>query len=460
MRATAARADLVLRGDGIELANRLYMRSSTPPIGSTIAGRYELHSLLRECASRQVFRAFDLEVEAFVAFWWMRASLFSDEAQRSAFEARARALQSIKHPHLIRVFQVGRHAVSTDADAGVFLALQLGTSADLEHTLHRGVPANEGSFLRYAEGLIAAVQGAHDAEQLHGFLTPADVVEVAQKVKLCGVGFFNYLQPNKAVALWDEEARYLAPELAEGLAPSMSADWYSVAVILLELATGEFDQNIDESLARLRDEDPVRAAALMPALLSDPVLRSTGAELLLAIRSAWRDPLGGPPVDEATLPTVIDDEGRLAHGSPREHLPPTLQPHDVGSIRFPGANDDEGAALQRRSVSSGELDFATPPIDDDATIIESSPNLKLEMVSRKPATPQEQMTRREESVQKSPLRPVLRPLSSLAPRQGIQNLGTLAPPKQRSSSRNYWIVALLALLLGTLSASVFIALTN
>lgn len=463
--APAARAALVLQGGEIESVGRNSMMPPAPSIGSTIAGRYELRDLLRECASRQVFRAFDLEVEAFVALWWMRSSLFSDEAQRSAFEARAQGLKAVTHPHLIRMFQVGRHAVSTEGDAGVFIALQLGTSAELDEALDSGEPADEGNFLRYAEGLIAAVQGAHDAGKLHGFLTPSDIVEVAGQVKLCGVGLFTFLQPNKAVALWDGEARYLAPELAEGIAPSLSADWYSVGVILLELATGNFSQTTDESLVWLSDEDPARAAALAPALLSDPVLRGTGADLLLAIRLAWNDPRSDISVDETTLPTVIDNQGRFAQNSPLETLTSHSPIRDVGAVRFLGDDYDEETVLQRKPAPPAEGVVATPAIDDDAifddaTIIESSPNLKLEMVSRKPVMPTEHMAERNEAVQKSPIRPVLRPLSSLAPAQEAQSLGTLAPPKQHSSSRGYWIVGLIALLLGALTAGLFIALTH
>lgn len=261
-----------------------------PSIGDTIVGRYELRDTLGACPTRVAYRAYDTEVEVEVTLWCLPAELFPTPSSRAFFIAAAKQTQGIRHRHLLKVFEAGTLKEVPGGPLSIYLTQQLGTSAELEGRLTTGTSSEAAAILRYAESLSGALEAMHDKGLHHGWLTPADVVEVAGQVKLCGVGLFASMDAKAALACWGEDSRYLAPEVLAGRPASAASDTYSLAVILLELAIGGPAHSVSSSLARLAGNAPMQAHALRHALAANPAERPHDSDTFLAaVRQGWAD---------------------------------------------------------------------------------------------------------------------------------------------------------------------------
>ncbi len=244
-------------------------------VGDTIAARYDLIEELPGGPLRRVFRALDREVEVEVALWIVDSELFGgDEVARAASDR----VRGIRSPHVLRLFGYELTGGS------LCLAWQLGTSAGLQSLLESGVPAEPTQLWRYASGLASALQAAHAADIVHAWLCPADVVEVAGQVKLCGIGLLSDLDATAVIPRWGALTRYVAPELVAGgsATATASSDWYSLGMILLDLATGRRQENREQAQQWLAEKNPELALALEPSLRSDSSQRPLDAQSFLA----------------------------------------------------------------------------------------------------------------------------------------------------------------------------------
>lgn len=307
-------------------------------------------------------------------------------------------MRGVKHRHLLRVFEAGQSASEGGAQEILYLTQQLGTSAELMGRLNAGGISEASTVLRYAESLGEAIEAAQVLGLHHGWMTPSDVVEVAGQVKLCGVGLFANMDTHAALSRWGADMRYLAPEVASGGDSSAASDWYSLAVILLELSTGEKVASVEGALGALAQLAPGQAEALRAATATDPKLRPTRVQDFMApIRLAWQDPNAVTVEDQ--LPRVIDAQhGKAQSSDGADDTEPQLPPGaDVPVRSFLDDDDDETVVhhgspgeMMVSEVVSPDANTVTAesgpqiPLDNKATPISESPGLRLEALSMKP----------------------------------------------------------------------------
>ncbi len=378
-------------------------------VGDVVAERYQLLEQLSGSPLRSVFRAYDGEVEVEVALWLLRAEEFGGAPGALA---AAESLRRVRNAHVLRLFDSSVLELPGET-AWLYLAWQLGTSASLESLLASATPASPDQLWRIAEGLATALQAGHDKLLVHGWFSPADVVEVAGQVKLCGLGLLGGLDATKIVPKWGPAVRYVAPELLADPAsnPTPSSDWYSLGVVLLDLATGMAGSPVEEARASLAAGRPKLWSVLEPALRADPARRLDSAEQLLPPLRTVCDELMG----------AVGDFG--------------------GGGRLSFDDGDEATEIDR----SPSEPFYESAISEKR--LESSPVVR-EAVSMKPVGGTSGVEEHAFSPVKSPVRPVLRSLESLPGADVVrQDLGTFAPPKVRGKreARQTWLYVLLAL---------------
>lgn len=261
-----------------------------PAIGDTVVGRYELRDTLGLSATRVAYRAFDLEVEVEVALWCLHPELFPTAPSRAYFIAAAKRSQAIRHRHLLKVFEAGSIDAGSGEESSLYMTQQLATSAELEGRLTAGSTNEAPVIVRYAVSLCGALDAIHGEGLHHGWLTPADVVEVAGQVKLCGGGLFASMDAQAALTRFGTDRRYLAPEVLSGRPASAASDWYSLGVLLLELATGTAAESPQSALATLAAGAPQYAEALRAALSTNPAERPVeGSVFLAGVERGWQE---------------------------------------------------------------------------------------------------------------------------------------------------------------------------
>ncbi|MEY4512909.1 MAG: hypothetical protein RLZZ450_5031 [Pseudomonadota bacterium] len=151
-----------------------------PPIGSLIAEKYRLESLLGEGGMGAVFRARHELMDKPVAVKWLKPTSGDEAAARHRFMQEARAAARIRHPNVVDVYDVG------EQDHCLFMVMELlegETFADyLEQT---GMSVAEA--LRHLLGAMRGVAAAHAAGITHRDIKPENVFIAVDPLHVQGV---------------------------------------------------------------------------------------------------------------------------------------------------------------------------------------------------------------------------------------------------------------------------------
>lgn len=249
----------------------------------------------------EVYRAYDPDLDRRVAIkvLWRLADDLVGARARLLHEARA--LARLRHPCVVQVFDAG-----VDGER-VFLAMEYLQGS----TLAAWLRSSPRTWQATAQVLLAAGQGlaaAHDAGLLHRDVKPTNVI-VTDAGRVCMIDF-GLAEPHDAGAdrptHTSSAARgpngtpaYLAPELYDGVAPSIASDVFSFCVTAWEALFGARPWSADDEVeltARKRQGPPATGRttvargvveALRRGLAADPATRTSSlAPVLAAIERA------------------------------------------------------------------------------------------------------------------------------------------------------------------------------
>jgi len=136
----------------------------------------------------------------------------------------------LNHPHVVTIFYVGRD--SNDP----FFAMELLPGPTLEKLLLDG-PLPYSEVIKYARQVTSALDQATRLSLVHGDIKPSNlIIACGDSVKL---GDFGLAQTDqKSTVGISGTLSYMAPELAEGAAPSAQSDMYALGITLFELTFG------------------------------------------------------------------------------------------------------------------------------------------------------------------------------------------------------------------------------
>ncbi|MGB8635086.1 MAG: bifunctional serine/threonine-protein kinase/formylglycine-generating enzyme family protein [Rhodanobacteraceae bacterium] len=179
----------------------------------------------------------------------------SEAVQR--FENEARTIGRLDHPHIVRIFDVGR-AASGEA----YFSMPWLPRGDLTQLRSRRDPATIISIIR---ALLEALSYAHKRHVIHRDVKPENVMfDKDNNPQLADFGIalstpsgIRLTRPGATVG----SSGYMSPEQARGLPTDARTDIYSVGVMLYELLTGEMPYQgpdaLSVSIAHVEDPVPV-----------------------------------------------------------------------------------------------------------------------------------------------------------------------------------------------------------
>jgi serine/threonine-protein kinase len=256
------------------------------PLGSIVAGTYELRSLLGSGGMAQVYEGHDLHLDRHVAVKVARANL--GEALRS----EGRALAAIRHPLVVGVFHAGVH------EGFDYLVMEriLGRSLR-EHLDERaGVPMSIRGVVALLHMLAEALSVVHEAGLAHRDLKPDNVMmRPGDRVVLTDFGLTRaeFLGAGERMS---GSPNYMAPEVIlrqEKRGAGHLVDLYALGIVAFELLVGRtpferthwvktFEAHLSEpppDPRSLRADVPDDLAELVARLLAkDPLDRPESAE--------------------------------------------------------------------------------------------------------------------------------------------------------------------------------------
>ena len=275
--------------------------TSTQVDAEVVANRYRLGEVLGKGNFGLVYKAYDLHLERTVAVKLLHTDVVNSPEAVSRFQREAKAAARLHHPHIVPVFDAGRHG-----DNYFLVAAYIEGEA-----LDRSIPA-EGIEPRRAAfwtiQLLEALAAAHRQNVLHRDVKTGNImVDVEDRVHLMDFGLASWNEGDGA-RLTQHGAflgtpAFTAPEQARGDTAAIGprSDLYSVGVVLYQLLTGHVP--FEGQLARVvyqvlqepappptdhkPDLDPVLVDICMRALAKEPRDRFASCEAMAAELRAW-----------------------------------------------------------------------------------------------------------------------------------------------------------------------------
>jgi hypothetical protein len=257
-------------------------RGDALSLPDAVAGaRYRVEEKLDEGSMGAVYRAHDRALGRTVALKFLKPQSLTPTLL-ARFEAEARAVARLAHPHIIQVFDVGQMPAPEGAPLCPFLALEFVPGGSLARLAGEKLPVVEAA--RLVALLARAVQHAHERGIVHRDLKPANVLLApatgvaaldtplgCPKVTDFGLArelSVHWRQTQTGMVMGTPA--YMAPEQANGL-PDVGppADVWALGVILYQLLAGQlpFDAEFPTDLLyRICHEAPVALHVLRPGI--------------------------------------------------------------------------------------------------------------------------------------------------------------------------------------------------
>jgi len=269
-------------------------------IGSVLAGKYVVESLLGRGGMGVVYRGRVRDLEAPVAIKFLHAFYSSSDELRKRFRREAVALGRLRHPGVVSLLDF------EEDDGDLYLVMELIGGASFA-TLLEGPPLAMPRVCEIIDGVLEVLDFAHAAGVIHRDIKPSNVMVLESgRVKVLDFGLARVADQGEkltATGLAHGTAEYMSPEQCQGAVVTGKTDVYAVGAMLFEALAGRtpfaaggaaetmaahmFAQVPEvKKLAPNRDVPPALEWVARSALAKDPDQRPTAAELRAALAAA------------------------------------------------------------------------------------------------------------------------------------------------------------------------------
>jgi eukaryotic-like serine/threonine-protein kinase len=218
-----------------------------PLVGTLLAARYEIQSVLGKGGMGTVYKAHDRELDELVAIKTLRHNAFwADPWLRERFKQEIRLARRITHANVLRTHDLG------EWNGLKFLSMEFVEGQTLEQVLESEGILPTPVALRIAKQVGAGLAAAHAVGVIHGDIKPQNIIiEPAGGLKVMDFGNAHLTDERGMTVAGTVTGTlgYMSPEQARGLPLDFRSDIYSTGIVLYEIFTGSLPFEGDSPLA-------------------------------------------------------------------------------------------------------------------------------------------------------------------------------------------------------------------
>src|SRR5215469_9663545 len=324
-------------------------------------GKYELRERLGRGGMAEVWKAYDAQLQRFVAIKILHADLQNDPDFLNRFQREARVVASLHHPNIVQIhdFQISRPPESANTIAYMVMDYIDGQTLGeyIRNTSSAGKFPAPSEIVRLFTSISSAVDYAHHHGMIHRDIKPANILldkrlsealsgamnraPSAGEPILTDFGMAKLMGVSSGAmsGSWIGTPLYIAPEQVQGYRGNERSDIYSLGVVLYELCTGV--RPFQESNPTTIMMQHVNATPTVPALINPNI---PPALTMVIMRCLAKDPAAR--FSSASMMTAAIAEAF--------NLP---IPESLGVPAFPGDVTDEPTLYKPRQadISTGSV---------------------------------------------------------------------------------------------------------
>jgi serine/threonine-protein kinase len=295
--------------------------------GQTI-GKYKISKRLGRGGMAEVYQAYQENLDRHVAIKVMHTFLISEEDFLERFKREARAMASLNHPNIVRIFDFDVYG-----DNSYYLVMEYINGGTLKERLEEQARSGERMPLEDAVKMITeiadALAYAHRRGMVHRDIKPANIMldQDRNKAILTDFGIVKLLGDQSmaftATGAMIGTPAYMSPEQALGQSGDERVDIYSLGVMLFQMVTNQLPFAADTPLAvvmkHVNTPTPMPASFNpdIPADIQDIILKAmaknpderypTAAAMTAALRAANLGGSRATAVAATTISPAIPD---------------------------------------------------------------------------------------------------------------------------------------------------------
>jgi serine/threonine protein kinase len=294
--------------------------STGPQSGPHRIGKYEFRELLGRGGMAEVWKAYDPQLERYVAIKLLHANLQSDPEFLTRFSREARVIASLHHPNIVQVhdFQIAQPPETNGPLPYMVMDYVEGQTLAqyIRSTSRVAKYPSATELVQLFASISRAVDYAHQQGMIHRDIKPSNILldkrHTSQNAMgepiLTDFGIAKLLGTSTETmsGMWLGTPAYISPEQAQGHPGNERSDIYSLGVILYEICTG-VQPFRGETIASIMMQHlnampmppalinpaipPMLTKVILQALEKDPQLRFSSAS---AMTAALAEALGVP----------------------------------------------------------------------------------------------------------------------------------------------------------------------
>lgn len=258
-----------------------------------------------------VYRATDTVLGRTVAVKVLHQSYAEDEHFRLRFKQEARAMASLDHENIVKVYDI------SEDDESPFIVAEFVDGRDVGTMLRSEKWFTERFTRRVAIQLLRALAYAHRRGIVHRDIKPSNIIITPDgTVKVADFGIARLAEgedvgrPGEIIG----SARYMSPEQLTGEETTPRSDIYSVGIFLYHCLTGSTPFNGDtKALARQQVYNEARS----PRMKNQEISPQMEHVILRALskRPSTRYPTATAMLDAIRVPSSDSDDPELETGA-------------------------------------------------------------------------------------------------------------------------------------------------